>query len=273
MRQPPYADQLAPPARAAVVASLVGATGIVALGIALAVEAGWATGLWPLPAGPTTHAFLGAILLAIGVPIAWIAASGEWGAAATGGLFPAAALAGLAAYLWALVAGGDPDVGAAAPAVLTALAAWSAGFVLWARPRPLRDGRPAPRSVRIAFAAFALVLLAAGCALAARVDGVLPWPVSGRTSVAIGIVFLAASLPYGIAARTGRWHAARGPLLGFAAYDLALLPPLIARADDVEGRAVLALALYVAVLVLSLVLAVAYLVVHPRTRGWRPAPT
>ncbi|MEZ5101835.1 MAG: hypothetical protein R3C15_18965 [Thermoleophilia bacterium] len=272
MRAPrPTPAQAMLPGPAAVAASLAGAAAIVVLGIALAVGADWATQLWPLPAGPLTHAFLGAILLAIGAPVAWIAASGEWGAAATGGSFPAVALGALGAYLWALAAAGDPDVGAAAPVVLTVLAAWSAGFALWARRVPLRDGRSSPVAVRIAFVAFALVLVAAGSALAARVDGVLPWAVSGRTSVAIGLVFLGASLPYAAAARSGRWHAARGPLLGFAVYDLALLPPLLARVDEVEGTAAISLGLYVGVLAVSLALALAYLVVDPRTRGWRPS--
>lgn len=252
------------------VASVVLAFAVAGLGVGLAVEADWATAAWPLPAGPLTHAFLGAILIALAAPVVWIGASGEWGAAASGGLFPAVSFLGLAAYLWGLRASGDPDVGLAAPVVATAVAAWGVGFVAWARRVPLRDGRRSPRAVRVAFALFALVLAAAGAALLARVGGVLPWPVGARTSTVIGLVFLGAALPYAAGAASGRWHEARGPLLGFVAYDLALLPPLVGRVDDVHGAAAVSLAVYLAVLVASLALGARFLLVDRRTRPWRP---
>ena len=43
---------------------------------------------------------------------------------------------------------------------------------------PLRNARPLPRLVRASFAVFAIVLVAAGVALVAGADNVIPWPAS-----------------------------------------------------------------------------------------------
>ena len=86
-----------------------------------------------------------------------------------------------------------------------------------------------------------------------------------------GFIFCAAASSYAWGALHPAWGYAIVPLLGFLAYDLILLPPLIGHFDDVVPEQRTSLIVYVAVLGYSAALASYYLLIHRDTRLWRPA--
>jgi hypothetical protein len=139
---------------------------------------------------------------------------------------------------------------------------------LWSRRVPLRHTGPTPRLVRWSFAVFVVVLVLSGCALVLVRPHIMPWPVKPEASVAFGWVFLGASSAYAYALMHPGWHHARGPLLGFLAYDLVLLPPLLRQFFTVAAELRLSLVIYTAVLVYSALLGIYYLLINRATRAW-----
>ena len=83
-----------------------------------------------------------------------------------------------------------------------------------------------------------------------------------------GFIFLGAASGYVIGALRPVWSHVYAPLLGFLAYDLVLLWPLIAEFPDVAAGRRTSLILYVAVLVYSGGLAIYYLLLNPASRLW-----
>jgi hypothetical protein len=228
----------------------------------------WATVTWPWPDGRLSYTFVASILAAIAAAAFWIGRSTEWGAAAAGALNVMVTSGGMAVYLalLALRAGRPVLIPYAAVAALVALC--SLGLFGWSRRIPIRDPRPTPRPVLVAFGFFVLALLAAGGALLLRVPTIFPWPLKPESSVMFGLIFLGDACYFLYALRYPYWHNARAQLLSFLAYDLVLLPVFLSHADAVQPAHRLSLMLYLAVLIGSCVLAVFYLLLYPPTRGW-----
>jgi hypothetical protein len=239
------------------------------LGLAagFATQAAWAVQLWPWETGRLSHLFLSAMLAAIGVAAAWIAASGEAGSLPAGFLNLTVTLGGIAGYL--LVAAPEHRILGVAVGVV---ALCNLGLLLLSRRLPAPEVDPLPALVRVSYVVFAVVLLAVGSALILRADGIMPWPLDPHTSVVFGWIFFGDAFYFAYAVARPHWGSARAQLWSFLAYDAVLLVPLAAHLRNVDPDLLPNLVVYLAVLVYSAVLAVYYLIVNPRTRGWRTQP-
>jgi hypothetical protein len=237
------------------------------LGLGLLTGQRWATGVWPLPAGRLSYVFLASVLAAVAAPMVWVALAEEWGAGAGSALFPLILSGALAVHFVRLA--GPTAPGALPVGVVCAVAAIASLLIhVWSRRVPLRDRRPTPRPVQWSFAVFVVVLVLSGGALVLARPNIMPWPVRPEASVAFGWVFLGASSAYAYALAHSGWHHARGPLLGFLAYDLVLLPPLLRQFSTVRPELHLSLVIYTAVLVFSALLGIYYLLLNRETRAW-----
>jgi hypothetical protein len=244
------------------------AIGPAVLAVGYAVQADWATATWPFETGRLSNLFLAAILAAIAVPTVWVSATREWGALRASALFPLLMLTGMAAFLIGLEISGD-ESGLVPTALAIALGALYAAVLIVATARiPLRNTRPVPRLVRASFAVFAVVLVATGVALVAGADNVIPWPADADSLVMFGLIFWAAASTYVWGALQPMWGYVIAPLLGFLAYDVMLLPPLVDHFSDVAPEQRASLVAYVAVLVYSGALAAYYLLIRRDTRLW-----
>jgi hypothetical protein len=221
----------------------------------------WATGLWPWETGPLSYAFLGSMLAAVGAAACWIAWSGETGSLPAGFLNLTVTLGGIGGYL--LLSG---QQGALAAAV-GALALVNLGLFAWTHRLPRDKTLPISGLLRGSYLAFAVVLVVVGVALMLR-RPVLPWPVDADTSVAFGWIFFGDAWYFAYALAHPWWASARAQLWSFLGYDLVLFVPLAAHLDNVDPTLRDNLLLYLAILLYSAVLAVAYLLVNRRTRGW-----
>lgn len=228
-----------------------------------------ATAFWPWPDGRLSYIFISSIMAAIAAPLIWIGLSGEFAAARGGALNLTIASAGTAIYLFSLYArSGDERMlitaiasGIAAPLI--------AGIFLWSRRLPFLDQRPMPGLVKASFIGFAVVLLIVGLLLVLQRPVVFPWPLKPESSVIFGLIFLGAALYFLAALQSPRWHAARGQLLGFLAYDLVLIGPFLAHFGAVLPEHRLSLLIYTLVLVYSGGLAIHYLFINRVTRPWK----
>jgi hypothetical protein len=241
-------------------------SGILALGYAF--QEPWALGTWPWEMGRLSYVFVGSILAALAAAAGWFAATGEAASLPAAALNLAVTLGGSSAYLFLTTARHDRDellpyaLGTAAFALgLLALFAWTQ------RIRP-PTGPPLPLLVRASFAGFTLVLAALGIALILRTPGLIPWPLDADTSVIVGWIFFGDAWYFLYAVVRPRWDAARAQLWSFLAYDLVLLWPLVAHYQAAPPELRPNVAVYAAVLVYSAALAVYYVVLNRRTRGW-----
>jgi hypothetical protein len=244
------------------------ALGPAALAIGFISQMDWATSTWPFETSRLSNFFLGSVLAAITAAALWVAAAREWSALRASGLFPLLALAAGAVYL---VGESETDAGESLLPLAAGMAggaAVSLALLLAARRVTLGDRRATPAPVRASFAAFALVLVAAGLALVLGTDNVMPWPVSDESGVMFGFIFLGAASSYVYGAVRPMWGYVYAPLLGFLVYDLVLLPPLIDHFSDVAPENETSLILYVAVLSYSAALATYYLLISRSTRLW-----
>ncbi len=258
-------------ARSISLALAVSAAGPALLAIGYAAQADWATGTWPFETGRLSNLFLASILVAIAVPTLWVSATRDWGALRGSAPFPFLMLTAMAVFLVGLQVFGA-ESGLIGYAFVMALGAlYAAALIRAGIGIPLRNARPLPRLVRASFAVFAIVLVAAGVALVAGADNVIPWPADEDSLIMFGFIFCAAASSYAWGALHPAWGYAIVPLLGFLAYDLILLPPLIGHFDDVVPEQRTSLIVYVAVLGYSAALASYYLLIHRDTRLWRPA--
>lgn len=255
---------------------IVAAQLVMALGFVFQV--GIVTALWPFPGRtPLSNTFIGSIFLAAAASTGWcLLVRSE--RALTGValdylaiLVPFTVVAALAT-----IDGGGP--GPAAFGVATA-AGIVVGVLLlrWARAHPWRSAAPTPSAVVVAFAIFVVALVLVGTLLVIRVPRTMPWFVTPQLSTLYGFMFLgaAAYFAYGLVER--RWENAGGQLAGFLAYDIVLLIPLTQEllmpgsggySDGGTAGPPLNLALYVAVVAGSGLLAGWYLLVRTDTSIW-----
>lgn len=238
---------------------------------------------WPWPELPMSFVFLASIAASIAAVWATIAWRAEVAAVAGIGLNTLVAGGGAALYLGLQLHATGRGALAAMAGVATATALFGAVLWGWARRAPAVDPRPLPALVRHAFVAFSLTLVVAGGALAAQRQ-VFPWPLQPGTATLFGCIFLGAAAYFGHAAAARRWAAAEPLLWGFLAYDLVLFVPygrLLAEGhivtDGFYGSSapvnVTSLAIYLAVLGASALLALHTMLIAPATRCWgRAAP-
>jgi hypothetical protein len=247
----------------------VAAVGIVSTVIAagLVFEVPPITNLWPFPVSLLTYEFLGSVVLAFAVPILWIAWTGDLGAAAGAGMTAAAAAIGIGLALLPRVANESRLLTFAAGGIGLGIVALSATAV--ALRRPFRDPRGTPPVVRLALAAFAVLLVAAGALITLGVPNVLPWQIDGQNAALVGWIFISDAAYFAYGATRPFWANAAGQLMAFAAYDIVLLPPLVAHFSNVIPEQRTSLIIYVAVLLISLAVAVFAFLVQPATRIWQ----
>lgn len=146
--------------------------------------------------------------------------------------------------------------------------AFGVGLFLWSQRIPIRDSRPTPRPVLIAFVIFIIALLIVGGALVLKTPNVLPWVVTPEGSVVYGWMFLGAAAYFAYGVLRPSWHNAAGQLAGFLAYDVVLILPFIQHFANVPPEWLPNLIIYTAVVSLSGLLAIYYLFINPTTRAW-----
>ena len=236
----------------------------------------FALDLWPWT-GPysltgLSHIFLASVCAAIGVPVLWIGLSDEIGAGVAGTIDLAITFGGSGIFMLQGYAASGNSRLLVGGVVALASAAAMAGMYFLGRRNPIRDPRPTPRPVRVAFAIFTVALLVAGPLLLLRRPNIFPWSLSPEASVIYGWVFLGAAAYFVHALLRPSWHNAAGQLLGFLAYDLVLIGPFLAHFQRVADANRMSLIIYTGVLIFSGALATYYLFIHPATRLWRPRP-
>jgi len=240
--------------------------GLVALVGAAGLLLGWreVVRLWPFLGYGLVPVFLASILTAIGAPVIWIGGAGELAAVRGGAANLLVTGVGVAAYCLSL-GWGDPAGRVQMFGLIHLGVAIVALLLLVANRRvPWVDERPTPVLVRIAFGIFGLTLVAVGTALVLKQD-VLPWPLEAETSVVYGLIFLGAAVYFAYGLWRPVWGNAKGRLAGFLAYDLVLVVPFVRLWPSSPS---LSLAVYLAVIVASALLAIWYLAVSPRYRLW-----
>lgn len=251
---------------------LMAAAILIGLAIAFALRVSPATSLWPLPDGPASFSFMAAILAGSAAPLVWIAISGEWAALAGYGLAFSVICGGMGLSAIAMSFAGDGPNLVPFGLAFVALAIVCVAIGHWGRRQKLIDRRVTPRAVRLGFAIETVVLAGVGAALIIRFPNTLPWSLEPETSTLYGWVFLGLSLYYAFSLRRRAWHHARGQLLGFLAYDILLIGPLLSRVSGIEPQFVLGLGAAIGIVLVSGALGIWFLVIDPRTRGWQPQP-
>lgn len=240
--------------------------GLVALVGAAGFLLGWrdVTRIWPFTGYGMAPVFLASILAAIAAPVIWIGLSGEFAALRGGASNLLVTGGGIAGYGLSQ-SGGDPAGRVQLFAIIHLAIAVVALLLLVASQRAAwRDDRPTPVLVRIAFGIFGIGLVVVGTALVLR-QNVFPWLLQRDTSIVYGIIFIGAAVYFAYGLWRPVWGNAQGQLVGFLAYDLVLIVPLV-RLWFVAPS--LSLAVYLAVIAVSAVLAIWYLALSPRYRLW-----
>jgi len=228
------------------------------------------TDIWPLPeTTELSFIFLASIAAAAAASLAWACLWGETGSLVGIGLDAMAIFWPLIAWLVLL----DPARGGGVTpflllAVVTALL--FTGLLWYARREPIRDPRPTPRPVLVAFGVFVVALLIVAALLIAGTPNVLPWKVTREAAVLAGIMFLGAAAYFAYGLARPSWANAGGQLAGFLAYDVVLIVPFLTRFPGIRTEWFVSLVLYLAVIVGSALVAVWYLFVVAETRLRRP---
>ncbi len=248
--------------------ALLAAAGIVVLAMAIVylVAPGVAQSLWPWPLSRLSRIFVASIFAASAVPVIWAGLSGELAAVAAGAIDLAVMYAAIAVYV--LVHG------AAEP---SALVTWFGGtsallalvmfaLFIWSSRIPFKQDGPTPRPVYWSFGIFACILFAVAAALVFGRAYTFPWPLSRDTAATFGFIYLGAAIYFLHGMIRPVWGNAKGQLLGFLVYDAVLIPPFAMHFQTVQPAMLTSLTVYMSVLVVSAVIAIYYLFVHPATR-------
>lgn len=226
----------------------------------------WVEQLWPFILDETRlgQLFLCSIAIAIALPALWIAATGSVRSAAAGSIDLVVMFGAMSAYL--LSQSGDrPDLRGYAVGTAVAASILLGAFV-HAQRQPWLDTRRMPTILRVAFVGFAVALVLVAVQLIRQSPGIFPWPLAAGSSVMYGFIFLGAAVYFIVGVIEARWASATGQLIGFLAYDLVLIIPFVQRFGSVPAEHRTSLIVYTAVLVVSGVLALWYLLLAPSTR-------
>ena len=240
------------------------------LTIGYLVDAEWAIGTWPWQdLTRLDYLLVSSFLAGATAVILWIGFVGDWGALAGATMNVGLMNAGSAVYLLGLHRQ-THDASMLRRGVLFAVfAAINLGVLVWSLRHPIRDRRPVDKLLRGSFLVFWLVLLYAAIQLFRKSPTIFPWTIEPDAEVMVGWLFLGSAAYFGWGFFRPSWHNARGQLLAFLAYDLVLLPRYVLLFSTVEPEHRPSLILYVAVIGYSMVLAIYYLFINKKTRGWK----
>jgi hypothetical protein len=236
------------------------------------LQAPWATGLWPVRSGRLSNIFVSSILIAIAAPVIWIAIADERRALAGGAINIAVTSAGMAFAAFGFFGRSNSGAMLAFAIAATVIAVSSVIIFFYNYRTPFRDQRLTPVVVRLAFAAFAIILALVGYALVSGRPYTFPWPTGRENAVFYGYIFLGAMCYFIYGLVFPRWGNARGQLLGFLAYDLILIVPFVRYFDSVSSIFRTSLVIYATVVTVSGLLAIYFLFLHPATRFGGRAP-
>jgi hypothetical protein len=228
----------------------------------------WALLLWPWPDSHLTYIFLGAVVSAIALPCIWIGLSGEFAALRAATLSMALMQAGSAvSLLWLLQATGNLQlISAIGVAAVSALLSLLIFFLC--RGVTLRDQQPVPVFIQIFLFLFALLLIVIGSALVVQIRNIFPWSLKVETSILLGWIFYATASYFIYALLFPQWGYVSGPLLGLLTHDLIMIGPLVMQFARGETENLPILIAYLAVVIVSLFIAVYFLFIHRSTRFW-----
>jgi hypothetical protein len=247
--------------------------GLIGIGILMLISAAgyfwqlpWAIGTWPWGDGRLSYTFIAAMLAAIAAALIWIGVSQEWGAMAAGALNLIVMMGGLTFVFTRLALQGRTElwtyaIGAAVSVLINLY------IFYWSHRLPLRDNRPTPRPVLVAFGVFAAVLLLVGVALLLRVAIIFPWELNPDSASVFAWLFIGDAFYFLYAIWRPKWHYACAPLWSFLAYDLVLLTRFLPHFGTVKPELMLSLIVYTAVLIFSGALAIYYLLINRETRS------
>jgi hypothetical protein len=245
---------------------------VLALGLGYVAQASWATATWPWPDGRLSYIFVGSILVAISMAFLWAGFSAEYGSLAAGATTGVVTGGGMAIYLLQTAASGRAPSALFNAVVMAVVAVFGLILFVVSRPIPIRDARPMPLPLRLAFGTFIVALVFAATELVLRAPSIFPWPLNPDSSVLFGWIFYGDACYFLYALLLPRWHNATAQLLSFLAYDLILLPPFLPLFATVAPDHRTSLVLYTGVLVYSAAIALYYLFVDRATRDWRTRP-
>jgi hypothetical protein len=225
-------------------------------------EQPWAIATWPWQdLRSLDYLLVSSFLAGATAVILWIGFTAEWGALTGATLNVGLMNAGSAVYLLRL--------GLTRRGITFAIFALvNAGVFVWSLRHPIRDRRPVSRLLRISFGVFWVVLLYAAIQLFRQSPTIFPWTIEPHVEIMIGWLFLGSAAYFAWGFFRPSWHNARGQLLAFLAYDLVLLPRYVLMFGMVEPEHLPSLTTYVAVIFYSSGLAIYYLFICKKTRGW-----
>jgi len=111
-----------------------------------------------------------------------------------------------------------------------------------------------------------VLLFLLGVSLVLRMPDVLPWDIDLDNGTLVGWFFVGSGVYFAFALVRRAWPNATGQLAALLAYDVILALPLILHWPVAKPAHLLVLAMYIAVVVSSLVIGAYVFFVHPRYR-------
>ena len=227
----------------------------------------WALHTWPWQdLRRLDYLLVASFLAGATAVILWVGFTGEWRALAGAAMNVGLMNAGSAIYLF-----GVPSMRTRA-VMFAVFALVNAIVLVFSLRTPQRDRRPIDRFLRGSLGVFWVVLLYASIQLFRRSPTIFPWTIEPEVEVMIGWLFFGSTAYFAWGFFRPSWHNARGQLLAFLAYDIVLLPRYLLLFSTVEPDHLPSLIVYVIVLVYSSALAIYYLFINPKTRGWAIKP-
>jgi uncharacterized membrane protein len=236
------------------------------LAIGFALQMDWATRLWPWEVDRLSYIFVGSVLAALaGSFAAWAYTNEPAGGQAIALNAFVVTTAGATHFL--RVYQRTDDSALLAAAVVFAISAVAYGLIAARTFRyAFRDRIHAPALVRWSFAGFAAAMAIGGVLLITDNRSFFPWPLNSDSAVIFGWVFLGDGLFFLHGVLRPYRNNARGQLANFLAFDLVLLVPFVRHFSDATDDQLVGLGIWTAIIVISGVLAVYYLLIDARTR-------
>lgn len=230
----------------------------------------WVLSLWPWEDGKLSYLFLGSICAGIAMPVLWIGAAKEYAAVRAGALDFAVMYAGLLATLIITYPAVQEWI---APPIALGLCVISLvlnlGLYAWSRNIPFHYAEPIPRLLKLSFGLFFIALVVVGSSLILQLPHIFPWPLKPQTSVVFGWIYLGAAMYFLYGLIYPVWGNVKGQLAGFLAYDVILIVPFIQHLmSTVKPAHQLSLWVYLSVLIYSALLAIYYLFIYRKSRGF-----